>query len=98
MVASLPMTAGGLVGGKTLDDAISGKHATILGKVPAYHEGTHGSVLLSKDVRLVREVRLVFAAVHKDVAGVPTMVTVTLVHGVSPSPAAAKTWGSRQRG
>ena len=91
MMASLPVAAAGFIDRESLDDAVSGQHPTIHGKVPAHHKCTHGGVLLGQDIRLVREVRLVFAAVHKDVAGVAAGVTVALVHGVSPSSAAAET-------
>lgn len=36
-----------VIGWEALDDAIAGKHASVDGKVPAHHEGSHGGVLLS---------------------------------------------------
>lgn len=89
-MASLAVAMSGPVRGEPLDDSVPGQHAAIEGKAPAHHKGTHGCVLLGKDIRLVREVRLVFAAVHKDVAGVAAGVTVALVHGVAPSSATAE--------
>lgn len=70
---------------QALDDAVAGQHASVDRKVATDHKGTHGSVLLSKNVRLVGEIRLVLAAVDQDKTSVAAVVPVALVHGVCPS-------------
>lgn len=81
---------------QALDDAVAGQHASVDREVATDHKGTHGSVLLSKNVRLVGEIRLVLAAVDQDKTSVAAVVPVALVHGVCPSstPAEAclKSW------
>lgn len=51
--AALSRLAAGLIRGKALDNPVAGKHASIHGEVPADHEGTHGSVLLSQGPGLI---------------------------------------------
>lgn len=79
-----------LAGRKALDDAIAGQHAAVDREVTTDHECTHGSVLLSQFVRLVRQVCLVLAAVDEHQARVACGVPVALVHGVHPSAAPAE--------
>lgn len=74
-----------LRGWEALNNAVAGKHATIDREVSAHHEGPHGRVFLSQEVRLVGEIRLVFTAVDENKASEATVITVTLVHGVRPS-------------
>jgi len=78
-------------GRQSLNNAVSGQHTTVLGEVPAHHEGPHRGVLLRKVVRLVREVGPVLPAVHKNQTG-PAVVRVAdaVVRGVIPSTAPAK--------
>lgn len=90
MVTALAASAGVIAGRQSLDDPVAGEHASIDGKVTAHHEGTHGSVLLSQHIRLVCEVRLILTAVDQHEAGVATVTTVTLVHGVGPSSSPAE--------
>lgn len=75
---------------QALDDAVAGQHAAIHGEVAAHHEGAHGGVLLGQDIRFVRQVRLVFAAVDEHEARVPAVVTVALVRRVYPSSTSAQ--------
>jgi len=75
---------------QALDDAVAGQHASVDREVATDHKGTHGGVLLSKNVRLVGEIRLVLAAVDQDKTSVAAVVPVALVHGVCPSSASAK--------
>ena len=77
-------------GGESLDDAVAGEHAAIDGKVPADHKGTHGSVLLRQDVRLVGQVRLVLTPVYENKAGEAVVASVAFVGGVCPSAPTAK--------
>jgi hypothetical protein len=72
-------------GRHALDNTIAGEHASIGGEVLAHHEGAHSGILLSKEVRLVCEISLILAAVHKHKASEATGVSVTLVRRVSPS-------------
>lgn len=92
VMASLPVAAARFVGRQSLHDAVSNNHSAVDRKVPADHKGTHGGIFLGEDIRLVRKIRLILPAVHKDVAGVAARATVAFVHGVSPSTTAAKTF------
>lgn len=74
----------GIIGRETLDDAVAGKHASIDGKVPAYHKGPHGRIFLGQGVRFVCKICLVLAAVHQNQACVATRISVTLVRRVLP--------------
>jgi hypothetical protein len=76
---------------QALDDAIACEHATIDGKVPAHHKGTHSRVFLSQDVGFVCKIRLILAPVDKNKARVAAVATVTLIHWVGPPSTAAET-------
>lgn len=78
------------LGWKALDNAIACQHASIDREVAAYHESTHGSVLLGQNIGFVCEICLIFTAIDKDQARVAVMVSVALVHGVCPSSTPAK--------
>ncbi|KAK5626215.1 hypothetical protein RRF57_001930 [Xylaria bambusicola] len=56
----------GIIGWETLDNAVTGKHASIDGKVPAHHKRSHGRVFLGQGVRFVCKIRLILAAVHQN--------------------------------
>lgn len=85
-----------LCGWKTLNNAISSKHATVHREVAANHKSTHSRVLLSQHIRLVGEIRLVLAAIDKNEASEAAVVAVTLVHGVCPSASSTETCGQLQ--
>jgi hypothetical protein len=70
---------------KALDNAIACQHTSVDREVAAYHESTHGSVLLGQNIGFVCEICLIFTAIDKDQASVAIVVPVTLVHGVCPS-------------
>lgn len=78
-----------IIGWQALDDTISGKHPPIDGKVPAHHEGPHGSIFLGQGVRFVCQIRLVLTAVHQDQARVATRVSVTLIRRILPPTSSA---------
>ena len=82
----------GLPGRKPLNDAVAGQHAAIDGELPAHHEGSHSSILLSQDIRFVGKVRLVLAAIDQHEARVAAVVTVALVRRVRPSATTAEAW------
>jgi len=92
LVTRLSRSAAGLIGRQPLNDPVSGQHAPVDREVSAHHKGPHGGVLLSQHVRLVCEVRLILAAVHKNKAGVAVRVSVALVHGVPPTASTAKAY------
>lgn len=81
-----------VIGWKTLDDPVAGKHASVDRKIPANHKGPHGSVLLSKVVRFVRKVGLVLASINQDQARIATRISVTLVRRVSPPTTTAQAY------
>lgn len=89
-VATLPAAAG-IRGRQTLDNAVTGKHATVDGEVAANHEGTHGGIFLSQEIRFVGKVRLVLAAIDENKTRVAAGVAIALVCRVYPpsSPAEA---------
>jgi hypothetical protein len=95
-VAGLAVTTrgggGGIVGGReALDNAIAGQHTTVDREVATHHEGAHGRVLLGQEVRLVRQVCLVFASVDEDQTRVPFTIPAALVRGIHPTSASAET-------
>lgn len=40
----------GIIGWETLDDTVTGKHASIDGEIPAHHEGSHSCIFLRQGV------------------------------------------------
>lgn len=68
-----------------------GIHAVIDGEIAANQVCTHGSILTSKELRLVRCVSLVFAVVDAGNAGVSSSGAVRLVGGLGPLATAAQT-------
>lgn len=86
------LAAGISIGREPLDNTIAGKHAAVDGKVAANHERAHGCVLLSQQIRLIRQVGLVLASVDQDKASKAIRITVTLVRGVCPSSAPAEAY------
>jgi hypothetical protein len=79
-------------GREALDNTISGQHASIHGKVAAHHKSTHGCVFLGENIRFIREVRLILAAVNQDQACESTRISVALVGGVRPSSTTAQAY------
>lgn len=86
------LAAGISSGRESLDNAIAGKHAAVDRKVAANHEGAHGGVFLSQQIRLVCQIGLVLASINQDKASKATGITVTLVRGVCPSSASAEAY------
>ena len=76
---------------EALDNAIAGKHSTIDGKVAANHEGSHGCILLSQNVRFVGKIGLVLSTIHEYKACESGRVSIAFIRGVCPSSSSAKT-------
>lgn len=84
VAARLSLFPGCVVGGKTLDNAIARHHTAIDAEVATHHERTHGRILASQFVGLVRQICLVLAPIDQHQARIPRRFPVALVGGLGP--------------
>lgn len=82
----------GLSGREPLDDAVTSQHTTIDRELTTHHEGSHGSILLSQDIRFVGQIRLVLATVDQHEACEAAGVAIARVRRIRPSAAPAEAW------
>jgi len=73
-VAAAPMSffvpSTTFIGRQSLNNTIACQHSPIDRKVPAYHECSHGRILLSQTIGLVCEICLVLPTIHKHKTGI----------------------------